>query len=306
MASLVRWGLSLISDDIQTFPTYYPAVLFAALIGGWQAGMLAAALGGVIGWWAFMRPYFAFLPLTTGQSISLAVFLIACITIVWGADHYCRLATRLEAEEDLRKLAVEELAHRLKNKIATIQAVISSRLRDNPQARDAVLRMLTSLSATDDLIMSTQGKGAFIKEILDAEVGPYDSSRISMQGPDVFLPTKLAMSIALVVHELATNAAKYGALAGPTGRLDIVWSVTAEEMMISWREGGGPAVSPSGHQGFGTRLLSRVLVPFGGKIERRFEPAGLICEMSANLRTAQTLSHTDPPRRLGSAEGAIH
>ena len=161
IAFLVRWGLGLISDDILPLPTFYPAVLFAALIGGLYAGMLAATLGGLVCWWAFMVPHHAFLTLTVGQSISLATYLVASIATVWGADHYRKLLTRLEAEEDLRKLAVEELAHRLKNKIATIQAIISSRLRDNPQARDAILRLLTSLSATDDLIMSSQGEGAY-------------------------------------------------------------------------------------------------------------------------------------------------
>jgi two-component sensor histidine kinase len=299
IASLMRWGLGLISDDVLPFPTFYPAVLFAALIGGLYAGMLAATLGGLIGW-AFMLPHYVFLPLTLGRSISLATYLIASITIILGAEHYRRLLTRLEAEEELRKLVVDELAHRLKNKIATIQAIISSRLRDNPQARDAILGLLASLSATDDLIMSTQGEGAYLKDILKAEVGPYDSSRISMQGPDVLLPPKLAMTMALVVHELTTNAAKYGALATPTGRLDIAWSLSAREMTFRWQESGGPAISLSGYEGFGTRLLPRALAPFGGNVKTKFEPAGLICEMSVNMGTAKKLGSTDLPRLVSS------
>lgn len=301
MASLLRWGLGLISDDILPFPTFYPAVLFAALIGGAHAGMLAATLGGLIGWWAFMAPHYTFLPLSVGQSISVATYLIASIAIVWGVDHYRRLLTRLEAEEELRKLAVEELAHRLKNKVATIQAIISSRLRDNPQARDEIRRLLASLSAADDLIMSSQGEGAHLKEILNAEVGPYDSSRISMQGPDVFLPPKLAMTMALVVHELATNAAKYGALATPAGRLNIAWSVAAGKMAIRWEESGGPAINLSGHHGFGTRLFPRALAPFGGNIERRFEGDGLICKMSVNVGAEEKLGPTHPPRPVSSS-----
>ena len=305
VATVLRWGLGLISQDILPFPTYYPAVLFAALVGGTRAGMVAATLGGVIGWRAFLKTDFAFLPLTAGQSLSLATYLIACMATVWSADHYAALAARLADEEDLRKLAVEELAHRLKNKVATIQAIISSRLRDNPQARDAVLSLLTSLSATDDLIISAQGRGAYLKAILNAEVGPYDLSRVSLQGPDVLLPPKLAMTMALVVHELATNAAKYGALAGPTGRLDIVWSVTAGEMIIRWRESGGPTMCPSGHQGFGTRLLPRALIAFGGNIERRFEPDGLICEMSLNLDKAQEDLGRPPKTSLPATEKEV-
>src|SRR5205085_68245 len=83
-------------------------------------------------WWAFMPPYYSFAPLTSGQSISLVMYGLAALIIVWGADHYSILAKRLENEEELRKLAVEELAHRLKNKIATIQAIINSKLRDSP------------------------------------------------------------------------------------------------------------------------------------------------------------------------------
>jgi len=97
------------------------------------------------------------------------------------------------------------------------------------------------------------------------------------------------------VGVLATDAAKYGALAGPTGRLDIVWSVTAGEMVIRWRESGALAVSLSGHQGFGTRLLPRALAPFGGNIERRFEPDGLICKMSLKVGTAQDLGRPVKP-----------
>jgi hypothetical protein len=94
-----------------------------------------------------MPPYFAFAPWTTGHLISLITYGVTALIIVWGADHYSGLAKRLENEEELRKLAVEELAHRLKNKIATIQAVISSKLRDSPRLRDDVQSLLQSLSA---------------------------------------------------------------------------------------------------------------------------------------------------------------
>jgi K+-sensing histidine kinase KdpD len=155
IASLARWGLGLLSEGILVFATYYPAVLFSALIGGVWVGTFAAILGGIIGWWAFMPPHVGFSPLTLGQQISLLTYLAASLLIVCGADHYRRLSQRLEDEEKFRKLAVDELAHRLKNKLATIQSIISFQLRDDPQIRDAILSRLTALSATDDLIMAT-------------------------------------------------------------------------------------------------------------------------------------------------------
>jgi K+-sensing histidine kinase KdpD len=150
ISSLMRWGMGLLTADVQGFATYYPAVLFAALFGGLAVGIFAIVLGGVISWWAFLPPYFVFSPLTSGQAISLLSYLFASLLVVWAAEHYRRLTKGLEDEENFRKLAVEELAHRLKNKLATIQSIISFQLRDEPQTRDAILSRLTALSATDD------------------------------------------------------------------------------------------------------------------------------------------------------------
>ena len=289
IASLARWGLGLLSEGILVFPTYYPAVLFAALIGGAGAGTFAAILGGVIGWWAFMPPHFSF-SLTNAQQIGLLTYLFASLLIVWGADHHRRLTKRLEDEEKFRKdeekfrkLAVDELAHRLKNKLATIQSIISFQLRDDPQIRDAILSRLTALSATDDLIMATQGQGARLRDILSAELRPYEVSRVSMEGPDVLLPSKLALMMALLVHELATNAAKYGALSSSVGNLSIRWSLADARLDLDWRESGGPAVTAPNHRGFGTRLFSRALKQFGGDVEATFATTGLICKLSLVL-----------------------
>jgi len=147
-----------------------PQFFFATYVGGAGVGSFATVLGAVIAWWAF--PRFAFFPLTPGVETKLLTFLFASALIIWGADHYRRLRRRLEDEEKFRKLAVEELAHRLKNKIATIQSIISFRLRRHPQARDEIMGSLIALSATDDLILKTQGHGACIRDILSAELAP--------------------------------------------------------------------------------------------------------------------------------------
>jgi two-component sensor histidine kinase len=280
LASLLRWGLGLLSPDILLFPTFYPAVLFAALVGGTGAGVFAAILGGVIGWWAFMSPQFAFLPLAPGQQISLLTYLFAALLIVWGADHYRRLTKRLADEEALRKLSVEELSHRLKNKLATIQAIIRLRLREYPQVSNELITSLDALSATDQLIMATQGQGALIRDIISAEVHPYEVSRVAMEGPDVLLPPKLALMMALIVHELATNAAKYGALSSSTGKLSIRWSLAGSRLDLEWRESGGPIVSAPTHRGFGTRLFLRGLEQFGGAVKATFAETGLVCELT--------------------------
>ncbi len=284
VAALLHWSFGhIISPDAQVFTTFYPAVLFAALVGGMGAGIYAAILSGTIAWWAFLPPHFAFFPLTSEDAVALLIFLFSSLLIVWAANHYHWLTTRLEDEENFRKLTVEELAHRLKNKVATIQAIISLQLRDSPQTRDAILGRLTALSATDDLILETQGQGAHLREILAGELGPYEASRIAIAGPVVLLSPKLAMTMALLVHELATNAAKYGALSSTTGRVAISWSLSDDRLNLEWRESGGPAVSTPAQNGFGMRLLLRALDQFDGKVETKFEPTGFICKLSATL-----------------------
>src|SRR5262249_15425673 len=150
-------------------------------------------------------------------------------------------------EEQLRKLAVEELAHRLKNKVATIQAILRYRLRDYPDLAADIDGCLHALSATDELILSTQGKGAGIRDIFAAELGPYSGTRATSEGPNVVLIPRLAMTMALVIHELATNSAKYGALSRETGTLSVRWSVSGTRLALEWRESGGPPVTPPGH-----------------------------------------------------------
>ncbi len=279
IAGVLRWALGLVSDDVLPLPTFYPAVFFAALVGGAGPGTFAAVLGGIIAWYAFMPQHLGFPSLTVGQQLSLLTYLFACLLIVWGAEHYRRLMKRLEEAENFRKLTVDELAHRLKNKLATIQSIITLRLREHPQARDEIISSLGALRATDDLIMATQGKGADIGDILSAELAPYGVSRISMEGPDILLSPRLALTMALLVHELATNAAKYGALSSAAGKLSICWKLSDARLSLEWQESSGPPVSPPTHRGFGTRLFLQALEQFNGNVEATFASTGFICKL---------------------------
>jgi two-component sensor histidine kinase len=283
VAAVVRWVAGFWFEGIVPFATFFPAVLLSALIGGIGPGILAAIAGGTIGWWTFMTPPMAFFPLKPGQIVSLMAYFATCLILVWAAEHYRRLTKRLEDEQKFRELAVEELAHRLKNKVATIQSIVSLRLREDPQARDEIVNCLGSLRATDDLIIAAQGKGARIVDILSAELRPYDVARRSIEGPEIFLSPKLALTMALLFHELATNAAKYGALSYSVGKISVRWSYSDPWLNVEWRESGGPPVTMPNHRGFGTRLFLRALEQFGGKAEATFASAGLICNLNVPL-----------------------
>src|SRR5512139_3630398 len=251
VAAVVRWTVGLWFEGIVPFATFFPAVLLAALVGGIGPGLLAALSGGIIGWWAFLAPPMAFFPLMPGQVISLIAYFITSLIIVWAGEHYRGLTKRLEDEQKFRELAVEELAHRLKNKVATIQSIVSLRLREDPQARDEIVSCLGSLRATDDLVIVAQGKGARIGDILSAELRPYDVAQISIEGPEILLSPKLALTLALLFHELATNAAKYGALSRSVGKISVIWSHSDPWLDLEWRESGRqspfPIIAASGH-----------------------------------------------------------
>jgi two-component sensor histidine kinase len=282
VGTLARWGFGFVDPESAHYLTYYPAVLFATLVGGTATGAFAAIVGGISGWWAFTPPHFALLPLRFGQGISFLGYLVGALLIVWGAGYYRRFRA-VQDEERLRKLAVEELGHRLKNKIAMIQSIISYQLRESPELRNEITHRLVALSRTDDLIMAMQGQGARVDDILSAELGPYGLSRITMSGPDFPLPPRLAWTMALIVHELATNAAKYGALSTAEGKLTIRWALEVRTLKLEWRESGGPLIVSPTRRGFGLRLLSHGLDQFAGAVETTFEKTGLICTMEATI-----------------------
>ena len=283
IASLVRWGLGFLGETLLPFTAFYPVVLFATYFGGPRVGIFTSIVGGVVGWWAFLLPHVGFFPIKIAGELELLTYAVACALIIWGADSYRRLAKRLREEERLRVLAVEELAHRLKNKIASIQSIISYQLREQPQLRDDIIARLVALAATDDLIVAAQGRGASLRAILSTELKPYGLARISIEGPDIILSPTLALTMALIVHELATNAAKYGALSRPAGKLSVHWSLADGILNLNWREAGGPPIDLPTHHGFGLRLLHRALEQFSGAAETIFAPDGLICTMKAVL-----------------------
>ncbi len=309
IASLARWGLDFVGQPLLPFTTYYPAILFATYIGGVGVGCYAAILGGLIGWWGFLPPHLAFFVLKTKSGLEVATYMVACGFIIWGADSYRRLVrkhrdvvARLLDEEKLRKMAVDELAHRLKNKIATIQSIVSYQLRGHPELREAIVDRLIALSGTDDLIMASQGQGADLRDLLATELGAYEVSRVLMTGPAVFLPAKLALTLTLLVHELATNAAKYGALSTQSGVVSIHWSVSDRVLDLHWRETGGPVVAEPKHRGFGLRLISGAMEQFHGSAQMTFKSRGVACKVKAALAGSAIKVATDPK---GDGTGAL-
>jgi two-component sensor histidine kinase len=183
------------------------------------------------------------------------------------------------------KLLVLELNHRVKNNLATMQAIAIQTLRvtENPaDAKEAFLRRITALASAHDILTREQWEGASLGEVahgvLDALTERRDAVRIA--GPEVRLDPKTALSLSMAFHELGTNALKYGALSRPGGHVQLRWTADPPggSLRLVWKEHGGPAVNPPGRRGFGSRLLERGLAgELNGEVELRFEPDGVAC-----------------------------
>jgi two-component sensor histidine kinase len=285
LSTIARWGIAHIRPDV-FFTPYFPAVFLAAAIGGARVGIVTAIAGGALGVTVNFDSSIA----DSARFALLLMFWAVCGFAIWGVEHYRTIVAqqredsrRLIREEEYRKLLVEELQHRLKNKTSTIHAVLHQVLQDQPQIWGSIDRRLRALSATDDLIARLDGSGCDIKDMLHSELGPYGHVRFNLNGDALFLPAKLAVSLALIFHELATNAGKYGAFSSARGLLQVSWSVSESRLNVTWDETEGPAVENVGPAGFGTKLLQSALRAFDGKTEIRFLKTGVHCTMQCRI-----------------------
>ena len=162
-----------------------------------------------------------------------------------------------------QKLMIDELNHRVKNTLATVQSIAMQTARSHEDPRtfaESFQARLMGLSHTHDLLTRSHWEGAELSAILEHETEAHGAHRVSLNGPVVALLPATALSLGMIFHELATNAAKYGALSAGDGRVLVDWSIANQAsrvLNITWREIGGPAVAPPTRKGFGTRLIER-------------------------------------------------
>lgn len=194
--------------------------------------------------------------------------------------------TEARKAEQHQRLLINELNHRVKNSLATVQSIAHQTLREGMaigEARDLLTARLLSLSAAHDVLTRESWEGADLGEVVAAALRPYDAARHSAHGPHHRIGPQTALALSMALHELATNALKYGALSGAEGRIAITWILDEYgALVLTWREEGGPPVVAPARTGFGSRLLRQGLgVELGGPAVMRFEPTGLVCVIRA-------------------------
>lgn len=207
---------------------------------------------------------------------------------VIGASKIARDISERKEVQLRQQMLTQEIHHRTKNLFAVVQAVVSRSFADKAdvkEAETAILSRLRSLAQTHVLLVDKDWKGADLEDVVRAEMEPY-KDRVTIEGPSILLNAQAAQNFALAVHELATNAAKYGALSGPGGRVVIGWQVTKpngqRQFTFNWQESGGPQVFAPARRGFGSAVLEQVMSQyFEGPIVA-FPAGGVRYELSGS------------------------
>ncbi len=205
------------------------------------------------------------------------------------------ITSRKQAEQR-QKLLLNELNHRVKNTLAIAQSIAAHTLREIPEPREfkqAFSARLMTLARAHNVLTRSAWQGAAIGDVVDAAIAPFRSDRISQfvtGGPTISLDPNAVVTLSLALHELATNAAKYGALSKETGRIVVQWGLrndetTAHKSMIglSWIERGGPTVKPPERRGFGTRLVEASAQQLGGSVSLHYPSPGFECHFLISL-----------------------
>jgi PAS domain S-box-containing protein len=203
--------------------------------------------------------------------------------------------TDVKLAQEQQLLLINELNHRVKNTLATVQSVAMQTLRNaetTEQARTDFEARLIALSRAHDVLTRENWDGASLRTIVRQAIEPYrreEDDRFTVEGGPVWLPPRMALSIAMALQELATNAVKYGALSNDSGRVMIEWTLdfadSAPQLQLRWSESGGPPVKAPARQGFGSRLIERSLArDLNGTVALNFAPAGLICTVDAPVQ----------------------
>jgi PAS domain S-box-containing protein len=210
--------------------------------------------------------------------------------------------TEQKHAEEQQRFFLDELNHRVKNTLTTVQSIASQTLRTtetSAQFKEAFEGRLLALSKTHNLLTRKSWREAELRDVAEQELAPYrkqGDERVVLDGPNVRLPARYAINLGLVLHELVTNAAKYGALSTNAGHLEMTWTVLENEdrpdqLRIHWTESGGPPVAPPKRQGFGSRLIRRSIEgELGGYMVLNFAEGGVSYDISVPLAHASKAS----------------
>jgi two-component sensor histidine kinase/response regulator RpfG family c-di-GMP phosphodiesterase len=215
--------------------------------------------------------------------------------------------TERKRAEERQLLLAREVDHRAKNMLAVVLSVLRlTKAKSTPEFISTVEGRIHALAATHNLLSATRWQGANLRQIVDEEMAPYRADhreRVTAEGPAAMLLPATAQAVALALHELATNAAKYGALSTETGKLRLRWSIGSEALELEWIETGGPPAAPPSSLGFGLSIVrSSIEAQFRGDVVYDWRPEGLRCRLT--IPRAQIVNPDAMPEKAAEIDKA--
>lgn len=279
-AVAVALGLRLMIDGGRLgvpFTTFYPVVVLCSLLLGWRWGtfatLLAASAANRLVLVRQLRVWDS-----AGDAALVAMFFLSCAVLVLTGHLARRAVQRAQAAQEREELLNKELMHRVKNMLATVSALASMTARHTPAAQfqKAFSGRMLALQRATELLGRTDGTTGELTELVDGAIEPFRAEgNFTVGGPRCTLPREACVPLSLALHELCTNASKYGALSVPDGRVTLGWVVSDGVARLLWQEIGGPLVSQPTREGMGTQLLRRQREL--GVVAIDYAPGGVRC-----------------------------
>jgi len=229
---------------------------------------------------------------------------------VVGVAAVHRDMTERQRYEEHLAFTLRELSHRTKNMLAVVQGLTRMIARRADDISDFELRLrgcIQALAYSHDLLVQHDWQGATLEELLRVQLAPFggiDSGRFLVGGPAVYLRPQAMQSLGLIMHELATNATKHGALSNPAGSVAIGWDGERAGVKLTWRESGGPPVTAPRHKGFGQVVFERIGASLDGAIAVDFRPEGFVCAVT--IGAVNLLPHQGLARGFGHRDSTVH
>ena len=298
-ASTIIWWAARSYGVLGTAALYFPATLLVTLLAGWEFGLVILIASWLLVWRVAHSQYagttLVVFAMTGVLQLLIAGFVRELLRNAWQAER--ELQSRAESsarEAEAREMVLGEARHRLKNLMAIIEALakFSGPRPGQDPAVDAYVKRflgrLRALGTASDLVLKHGFDVLEANAVVRSVLEPFLSGsppRLVFDGPNVRLSEQFGSSLALAVHELASNALKYGALSGPAGSIEFRWTVTraelGERVEFVWAESGGPAPVPPPRDGFGHRLIRSVVSSEAeGQVQIEYPPDGLVCRIA--------------------------
>jgi two-component sensor histidine kinase len=302
VATALRYALSGYMLEGAAFVTYYPAILIAATVGGFWPGAVATLLSLVAAWYLFIPPAFSFV-LGAQEAVSLLLFAFAAAIVLVLVSMLHGALDRLFRAKERQELLTRELHHRSQNLFAVIQTLAMRTLKESEslaQASENLNGRLMALSRAHTMLAKGTWEGAPLAEIIGQELSGF-SRQFSLSGCDIVISTLAAQNFALIIHELATNATKYGALSSPNGRVAIEGHTQPNgrgQFQFRWKEMDGPPVITPTRTGFGSTILLKVATQLGENAKMDYEPDGLVYELRFDLSAITIAGEKEVARHM--------